>query len=549
MTATATTDTHHAIRQQVLWTRLVAVVEEQALTMKRTGFSTSVREADDLSCGVFDTRARMLAQAVTGTPGHVNSMANAVGWFLRECPLETLKPGDVLISNNPWIGTGHLHDLCVVAPCFLDGRPVALFSATAHIVDIGGRGWGPDGRQVYEEGLHIPVMHLVREGRVNEDLLKIVRGNVREAAQVEGDVFSLIACVSEANRRLAALMREYGIDTLAPLADWLIATSERATREAIGRLRPGTYRHAARIDGYDRPMDLVATVTVGGGEILVDFTGTSPAAPFGINLVLNYTQAYASYGVKCLVAPDIPNNAGSLAPIKVTAPEGCLLNVPHPYPVSARHIIGHLLPDVVIAALEDAVPGGGMADCSAALWCATFRRTADMAAEAVRDGRLAPRLFEVSLFASGGTGARRDRDGLSTTAFPSGVRTMSVEVTESIAPVIIWRKELRPGSGGEGAARGGLGQIVEVASADGEAWAVSAMFERVQFPALGRKGGGAGAAGTVALASGVQLRGKGLQQVPAGERLVLGTPGGAGYGPPQDRPAEAIARDRKAGLI
>jgi len=542
-------DSQAAIRNQVLWSRLIAVVEEQALTMKRTGFSTSVREADDLSCGVFDTRARMLAQAVTGTPGHVNSMANAVGWFLREVPLATLHPGDVLISNNPWIGTGHLHDLCVVAPCFLDGRPVALFSATAHIVDIGGRGWGPDGRQVYEEGLHIPVMHLVREERVNEDLLRIIRGNVREAAQVEGDVFSLIACVSDATKRLAALMREYGLETLDGLADWLIAASERATRAAIGRLRPGTYRHAARIDGYDRPLDLVAEVTVGGGEILVDFAGTSPASPYGINLVLNYTQAYASYGVKCLVAPDIPNNAGSLAPIRITAPEGSLLNAPHPFPVSARHIIGHLLPDVVLAALDEAVPGGGMADGAAALWCATFRRTADMAAEVVRAGRPQPRLFEVSLFASGGMGARPGRDGPSTTAFPSGVRTMSVEVTEAVAPVIVWRKELRAGSGGAGAARGGLGQAVEIAAADGEAFAVSAMFERVQFAAQGRRGGGGGAAGTVALASGTVLRGKGVQEVPAGDRLLLGTPGGAGYGDPAKRRPEAIAADRKAGLI
>src|SRR6266516_7412594 len=182
------TDATRLIDLQIMWNRLIAVVEEQAQVLMRTAFSPIVRECGDLSAGVFDREGRMLAQAVTGTPGHVNSMANAVVHFLKAYPLETMKPGDHYITNDPWQTSGHLHDITVVTPSFYNGKPVGLFANTIHVVDIGGLGMGPDGRQVFEEGLFIPIMPLAREGRMNDDLLRLVRANVREPLQVEGDI-------------------------------------------------------------------------------------------------------------------------------------------------------------------------------------------------------------------------------------------------------------------------------------------------------------------------------------------------------------------------
>src|SRR6185369_5560183 len=345
-----------------------AVVEEQAQTLVRTAFSTSVREAGDLSAGVFDAEGRMLAQAVTGTPGHVNSMANAVKHFLAVYPLAGMKEGDHYVTNDPWLTCGHLHDLTVVSPTFLNGRPVGLFAATVHVVDIGGLGMGPDGRQVFEEGLALPIMPLAREGVMNEDLLSIVRANVREPLQVEGDIYALAACNDEGSRRLVEMMDEFGIANLDLLGDHIIETSRLATLEAIRKLRPGKYRNSVHMDGYDRPLTLAGEMTIGDEGIHVDYTGTSPASAFGINVVMNYTLAYTAFGVKCLVAPEVPNNAGSLAPITASAPEGCLLNVKRPRAVAARHTVGHMLPDVVFGCLHQVMPGGVPAEGASSLW-------------------------------------------------------------------------------------------------------------------------------------------------------------------------------------
>ena len=344
------------IQTQIMWNRLISVVEEQAQTLLRTAFSTTVREAGDLSAGVFDTKGRMLAQAVTGTPGHVNSMAIAVQHFLERYPNQVMREGDVYITNDPWLTCGHLHDLTVVTPVFREGEVIGSFACTAHVVDIGGRGFGPDARSVFEEGLYIPIMPLCREGRINEDLLEMVRWNVREPLQLEGDVHSLIACNRAGADRLLAMMEEFGLTDLDALGEEIIERSRAATLAAIGELPKGTYRNKLTMDGYDEPITLAAAMTVSGDGIHVDFTGTSPASNHGINVVLNYTTAYTSFGLKCIVAKDIPNNAGSLAPLTVSAPEGSILNVPRPWPVAARHVIGHMLPDLVFGCLHQAIP-------------------------------------------------------------------------------------------------------------------------------------------------------------------------------------------------
>jgi N-methylhydantoinase B len=538
------------LHTQIMWSRLIAVVEEQAQTLVRTAFSTSVREAGDLSAGVFDASGRMLAQAVTGTPGHVNSMANAVRHFLAAYPLETMRPGDHYVTNDPWLTCGHLHDLTAVSPAFLAGRPVGLFAATVHVVDIGGLGMGPDGRQVFEEGLAIPIMPLARKGAMNEDLLRIVRANVREPLQVEGDIYALAACNDEGGRRLVEMMREFELSHLETLSDDIVETSRQAMLDAIRRLPRGSYRNELTIDGYDKPATLAAEMTVSGDGIHVDFTGTSHASTHGINVVLNYTLAYTAFGVKCLIAPEVPNNAGSLAPITVSAPEGCLLNVKRPFPVAARHTVGHMLPDLVFGCLEQCLPGGVPAEGASSLWNPQINGGGSIVDE-LPDGVDPASLpsWSTVIFHCGGAGARPDKDGLSATAFPSGVRTIPIEATETIAPVLFGRREFRDGSGGAGAFRGGLGQVIEIGGADGMPISLLCNFERVAHPARGRNGGRAGAPGRVALLSGRPIGPKGRQTVPPGDMIRLELPGGGGHGDPRRRDPALVAADVADGLI
>jgi N-methylhydantoinase B len=538
------------IHAQIMWSRLIAVVEEQAQTLVRTAFSTSVREAGDLSAGVFDAEGRMLAQAVTGTPGHVNSMANAVKNFLAVYPLESMAPGDHYITNDPWLTCGHLHDFTVVSPTFLDGKPVGLFAATVHVVDIGGLGMGPDGRQVFEEGLAVPIMPLARGGEMNKDLLAIVRANVREPLQVEGDIYALAACNDEGSRRLVEMMREFEISHLETLGNTIIESSRQATIEAIRKLPKGTYRNSVRMDGYDKPLLLNAAMTIGNDGIHVDYTGTSPASAYGINVVYNYCLAYTAFGVKCLVAPEVPNNAGSLAPITVCAPEGSVLNVQRPWAVAARHTVGHMLPDVVFGCLHQVMPGGVPAEGSSSLWNPQIYGGGSMVDE-VEEGTDANDLpqFSTVIFHCGGAGARPSKDGLNVTAFPSGVRTIPVEATESVAPVLFRRREFRDGSGGVGKFRGGLGQVIELGGADGTPISLLCNFERIDNPARGRDGGGAGAAGRVSLGSGRPIRPKGRQTVPPRDFARLELPGGGGFGDPRQRDPEQVRADVLDGLI
>ena len=535
------------IHMQVMWNRLISVVEEQAQTLVRTAFSTSVREAGDLAAGVFDREGRMLAQAVTGTPGHINAMAEAVIHFIRKYPVDGMEPGDHYITNDPWQTSGHLHDVTVVSPTFLDGKVVGLFANTCHIVDIGGRGFGPDARQVYEEGVNIPIMPLFKRGEVNETLLEILRTNVREPLQVEGDIYSFAAANDAGSQRLVEMMREFDLDSLENLGAYIIEQSRVATIEKIRKLDNGTFRNQLTMDGYDKPITLMAALTVSDDNIHVDYAGSSPASAFGINVVFNYTKAYTCFGVKCVVAPDVPNNYGSLLPITFSAPEGSILNVQRPFAVAARHIIGHLLPDTVLGCLHQVVDGGVQAEGSASLWNVQLRGGPSVSGDSGYEGNIPE--FEMLQFNSGGTGARPIKDGLSATAFPSGVRGMPVEANEAIAPVVFWRKEFRPDSGGAGRFRGGLGQIIEIGGADGLPFDVLAMFERCNNAPKGRDGGSDGHKGKVGLGSGKQLRSKGQQSIPPGDTLRLEMPGGGGFGDPKSRDPEMVARDVRNEMV
>ena len=539
------TQEHSNVAYQVMWNRLISVVEEQAQALVRTAFSTSVREAGDLSAGVYDTHGNMLAQAVTGTPGHVNAMADAVAHFIRRIGRQNIFEGDVYITNDPWEGTGHLHDITMVTPSFHKGVLVGFFACTAHIVDIGGRGFGADAHSVYEEGLYIPIMKFADKGRVDETLTRIIRGNVREPDQLIGDIYALATCNEIGHRRLIDMMEEFGLDHIDGIAAFILDNSRRATIDAIAALPRKEATGEMTVDGFDAPITLKVKVSVQEDRIITDFSGTSGLDKKGINCPLVYTKAYACYALKVAIAPEIPNNAASLAPFEVAAPENTIVNALHPAPVALRHIVGHFVPDTVFDAFDKIVPGRVPAEGAGCLcnFQVSLRPRSDAPAPA--DARRA----EVLTFNSGGSGARPEYDGLNATAFPSGVMTMPIEATEHAGPVIIWRKELRPDSGGAGKMRGGLGQYMEVGAMEGHEFDIQAMFDRGQHPARGRRGGKEGAPTTIAQDDGTTMHVKGKQFVRHGRKVVMAFPGGAGYGDPKDRDPALVKRDLARGYI
>jgi N-methylhydantoinase B len=354
---------------------------------------------------------------------------------------------------------------------------------------------------------------------------------------VRGDLYSLAACNGRGVIRLRELLQEFDIASLDGLAEHIITTSRDAMKKAIRSLPDGSYEHETVVDGFDEPLLFKAKLVISDDKIVVDLAGTSAESIHGINVPLPYTAAYVSYGIRCVIGSDIPNNAGSLAPIKVVAPEGCILNAVHPAPVSARGATGHMIPDLILGCLDKAIPGEVPAESASCIW-------GPMLYGVSNDGR-----FSLVSAHAGGMGASASRDGLSATAFPSGVRCTPVETTEAAAPVVIWRKLLRTDSGGAGRRRGGLGQIMEFGHINGEAFWLSAMFERVKNAACGRTGGRPGAPGKVALSSGVELNAKGKQLIPMGQTLILSIPGGGGYGEPHTRDPQEVARDIASGFV
>lgn len=530
------------VANQVMWNRLISIVEEQALTLVRTAFSTSVREAGDLSAGVFDTEGRMVAQAVTGTPGHVNTMAAAVKHFITDIGRDNIFDGDVYVTNDPWKGTGHLHDITVTTPVFHKNAHIGFFASTAHVVDVGGRGYGPDGREVYEEGICIPILKWVREGELNQDLVAIVKNNVRESDQVVGDIHGLAACNETGRRRLIDMLDEFDLDNIDSVAAFVFERTRAATLEALKTVANGTYTNTMTVDGYDEAVTLAVSLEVTDTGMHADFAGTSPVCKFGVNVPLTYAQAYYTYAMLVALAPELPCNFASLEPFTVSAPKGVILNAEHPDPVSIRHVLGHFVTDLCLGAIAPAKPDTIPAEGSGALW--NFQASARAA-----DAQSGLEPVEVLMFNSGGTGARPGLDGLSATAFPSGVRTMSAEATEQAGPVILWRKELREGSAGEGKYRGGLGQIIEIGPTEGYEIEFSAMFDRCSNPARGRAGGGNGAPGRVYLDDGTPFRSKGVQLIAEDRTLILELPGGGGFGDPADRCPEARSNDETQGYL
>jgi N-methylhydantoinase B len=530
------------IRTQVMWNRLIAVVEEQAQALLRTAFGSVAREAGDLSAGVYDLQGRMLAQAVTGTPGHVNSMAAAVGHFMQRFPVSSMQPGDVFITNDPWMGTGHLFDYVVLTPVFAPGspQPVALFASTCHTIDVGGLGFSADARSVFEEGTCIPHLRLAAGGRLNEDLMAVIQANSRNPVEARGDILSLVSSNEVGAARLVEMMAEFEIQSLDALAAHILDHSRRATLAAIAKLPQGRWRAAMQLDGYEAPITLLAELVHEGERIVVDFAGSSAASARGINSPKCYTDAYSVFGLKCLIAPEVPNNAGSLDCFEVRAEPGSIVHPLRPAPVTARHVVGQMLPDLMFGCLEQALQGQVPGESAGSIWVLAMSGDAPA--------------FNSMSVGLGGMGARTGKDGLATTAFPSGVGGIPVEVTETQAPVIFWHKEFLADSGGAGRYRGGLAQRIVVGGRDGVAFGcAAATFDRRANPARGRAGGHAGAPGVAVVQSSdgreQVFEGKGAIHVPAGATLRVDLPGGGGFGEPRQRERGALRADVEAGYV
>jgi N-methylhydantoinase B len=525
-----------AITLEVLWTRLISVVDEAAKAIVRTSFSTLSNEANDFACVLTDARGCALAQNTGSIPSFIGTLPATVRHFLRAMGPERMRPGDVLITNDPWMGTGHKSDVCVLKPIYHAGTLVAFSATTSHMPDIGGRIRAIEAREVFEEGLHIPLTKIIREGRTDETLVELIRANVRTPDQTIGDIWAQISANQLMERRLLRLLEDHRLDTLAELGDELFTRCERAMRDAIKAVPDGTYRYEMRTDGMDQPFEFRIALTVAGDEILADYAGTSPSQPRAINCVLAYTYAMTAYAVRCALLPNLPNNEGMYRPVKVTAPEGCLLNPRFPAAVVSRSNTGHYVPVLVFGALHQAVPDRVMAGAGSPLWAVTQ--------SGVRDGKP----YTNVLFYNGGMGATPSKDGENVLSWPSNISSTPVEVAERNSPLFFHYKRMRPGSGGAGRFRGGLGQDIFMESESDSPIALNIMAERTKFAAPGFAGGGDGGRGDV------QINGRSIDNriqhiLKRGDTILVRTPGGGGWGRPAERPASLRRRDRAMGYV
>jgi N-methylhydantoinase B len=510
------------IELEILWSNLISAASEQARALQRIAFSPVVREAGDLACALLDREGRMIAQAVTGTPGHINTLAAAGAHFVDKFPPDSLDEGDILITNDPWLSAGHFFDISVVTPVFRKGKVIGFFGSTIHHTDIGGYGVGAGARDVHEEGLWIPRAKLYEKGVRNELLFDIIRHNVRTPDEVLGDIAAQVSSGRVGAERLQLLCDRHGLDDIDELAEEIIARSEAATRESIRKLKSGTYHGESRFDipgGQEILLKCALTIDADEGTVHVDFDGSSGPSPHGVNVVLNYTHAYSTFALRSTLDPELPNNYGSLKPITVSAPEGSIVNAKYPSPVAARHVVGMYVPMPILKALYQVAPEQVLAEGAGAVW--TFQ---------VQGRNEAGNPFTSAMFNySGGMGARRTKDGLGATCYPTGVAAVPVEVLEAAMPIQFTRKELMDGSGGDGANRGGDGQVIAFHLRTKDEWLLNAVPSRLKVGAEGLDGASAGRPGRF------MINGKDAAQankmvMQPGDEVVLETPGGGGYG-------------------
>lgn len=524
------------ISLEILWNRLVAITDEAAATLIRTSFSTIVRESLDFACVLLDAQGRSLSQCTVAPPSFIGTLPRTVKGLTQEFPPDVLQDGDVLITNDPWIGTGHLPDLNMAKPIYYRGRLIAYAASVSHLPDIGGRIRSPDAREVYEEGLQIPPWKLLDGGQQDDKLIRLIRHNVRVPERVMGDIWSQLAANQLMERRLIELLQEQGLDDLDALAEDIVSTSRQAMQRAIADMPQGEFHYQIQTDGFHQPFTLAATVRVMQDRVQVDYTGTSEQADRGLNVVPNYTYAFTTYALKCILAPQLLNNEGCFEPIEVHAPAGCLLNPNYPAAVGARAITGHFLPTVIFGALSQAYPGRMQAASAGCLWAMQYTGF---------DSR--GERFSNLFFLSGGQGASRDRDGTSCISFPGNISNTPIEMIEE-TPILVETKSICEDSGGAGRFRGGNGQVMSIRVLNPTPLTVSFLSDRTKIPAPGFSGGQDGALGAVTI-NGNPINPKETVIVQSGDIIVLNTPGGAGYGAALEREAHLVSGDIADGMV
>lgn len=510
------------IELEILWNRLIAIVDEAAAALVRTSFSTVVRESNDFACVLLDENGYCLAQSTLSVAGFIGTAPLSLREFLKVVPKEELRPGDVLFSNDPWIGTGHLPDSTMAAPIFVGSRLVAFVVTVAHLSDIGGRQWSADANEIYEEGLLIPVTKLYKGGKVNTVILDILKANVRLPDQVLGDIDAQLVAIQVASRRLREFMHESGLSDLRALARSIFEVSADALSKEIRALPSGTYVAEVEADGWDTPVRIRAAVTIKGDKITVNYAGSSPQSRYGINESYNHTFAYTVYPFKCMLSPALPNNEGFLRLFDVIAAPGLIVNSRRPAAVGARQLVGHLLQGAVFEAMADVAPNRVQADSGTPLWTLVFRGV-----DTERN-----RTFSTILFFNGGTGAMMGQDGSACTSFPGNISNTSIEVVESLAPLLYRKKSIDVDSGGRGRWRGGAGQVVHIESRWDAPARVSLLTERTRIPPRGLHGGLPGKVGFVRKNGVPVTETKGIVELLRGDVLEVGLPGGGGFGSP-----------------
>jgi N-methylhydantoinase B len=456
--------------------------------------------------------------------------------MLDRFPAHSLRPGDVLITNDPWLGTGHTFDINVMRPVFRDDRIVAYVISITHLPDIGGLGFGAAAREIYHEGLRLPVCKLFEAGQRNDFIVELMRNNVRAADQVIGDLLANVTATKAGEDMLGAFLAEYGLSDFTALSGEIRGRSEAATRQRIARMADGSYRNEIQIEGVDGPLTLACRIDIAGDSMTVDFAGTAPSVRRGINVPFCYTRAMVLYSMKCLTVPELANNGGSVVPITVTAPTGCLLHAQPPSPTGARHMIGHFVSPLVFGALAGAVPEQIQADCGM-LDLMTFQGRH-------RDGHDVSTIY----FASGGFGALAGQDGAETTPGPSNMAVVPVEVWETLTSTTIEHKRLLPDSGGAGAARGGLGQEVVIRNDSNHLLTVFCMANRTEFQPMGLLGGKPGRLRQHRV-NDQTVDPKGHYELQPGDRITMIEAGGGGYGDPAGRSRESVLADLAEGFV
>jgi 5-oxoprolinase (ATP-hydrolysing)/N-methylhydantoinase A len=530
---------------EIMWSRLVTVTEEMWLTVIRTAFSLTVSESQDFACGILDIEGESMVHSPRAMPVFNLTLPRAVKALLEKFPVDTLVPGDVLITNDPWLCAGHLFDIAVVTPVFAGGRVVALIGTVGHVSDIGGTKDAIRAREIYEEGLQIPPLKFMDGGKVNETLIQMIAQNVRGAAQVVGDIHGFVAANTLGADRLTSFMADYGLGDLRGMAKLVQGLSEKAMRDAVRRIPDGDYSAEIDCRQLGDTLRYPVRLTVAGDEVEIDFEGAPPQLPRGgLNSTLNYTEAHATYPLKCLLTPEVRGNAGCYRPFRVKAPPGSSLNPTYPASVSMRTRTGWYIAPNIFRALSSAAPGQVQAHTGLPVVSRVYCET--------------PTGTDVGhMFMGGGQGASEGRDGRSTLLWPTSASNTAVEVFESRVPALVTEKAYLPDSGGTGAFRGGLGQRLRMRKLhdDGLPMQVGLFPEPPSMAVEGLFGGapGKGAGGRILDAAGHEVHNVGdgeLVRVTRIDRLVeISINGGSGYGDASRRDPARVAEDLRLGYV